>query len=331
MAAVSLHLVSEERRRLRRGFHTSRDRRNDADRVARLHRCLIALEIPDILVVHVHVHEAAQLSFVRVQVFPKTVVLPRELGQQLTDSAAADLYRLLLVREWPERRGNQNLVRHDEFFLIECGTVLTEPPRGHLFGNARAHRHDHVGKKRPGVIEIVLRRSRRMVGMRMVEAKQLGAARRGMPFRVLIILGTHQKPPARSFLRGVRQRERLFDDTIPAEERPAAFVGERLRAVPPDGLGHGRPKRERHQFTPPMSEPSAGCSQNCSERYFSPPSQKTRTITASDAARAIRSVAARFAPLEMPTSIPSCTASCRVSSYDSSVPTRTSSSASVGS
>src|SRR5438034_3179715 len=70
-----------------------------------------------------------------------------------------------------------------ELALVKCGTVFLQIPDGHgpslrAFGaSARQafsrtrHGHDDVRKRRPRVIQIVLRRPRRMVRMRMIEAQ----------------------------------------------------------------------------------------------------------------------------------------------------------------
>jgi hypothetical protein len=97
---------------VRRRRHAARDRRDDADRIAGLQRRLLFLQIPDVLVVHVDVDEAAQLPFLVVEVRLQPGVLRRQIGKQLADSLAVGLHRLFLVGERPERRGNQNLSCH---------------------------------------------------------------------------------------------------------------------------------------------------------------------------------------------------------------------------
>src|SRR5258708_24396175 len=52
--------------------------------------------------------------------------------------------------------------------LFEIGSVLFQMPHGHVARGARHNRHDHVRKGRPGMIEIELRRPRRMIGMRVI-------------------------------------------------------------------------------------------------------------------------------------------------------------------
>src|SRR5436305_78645 len=52
-----------------------------------------------------------------------------------------------------------------ELALIESGTVFLQKPDGHVARDARHHRHDHICEIRPRVIQIELRRPRRVIGM----------------------------------------------------------------------------------------------------------------------------------------------------------------------
>src|SRR5262245_4520335 len=71
--------------------------------------------------------------------------------------------------------------------LIKTGSVFLQKPDGHVARRARHHRHNHVRKRRPRMIEIELRGPRRMIRMRMVEAQQLPAERRGLLLRGSIV------------------------------------------------------------------------------------------------------------------------------------------------
>src|ERR1700730_4504250 len=51
-----------------------------------------------------------------------------------------------------------------ELDLFEIGSVLFQIPHGHVARGARLNGHDHVGEGRPRVIEVELRRPRRMIG-----------------------------------------------------------------------------------------------------------------------------------------------------------------------
>ena len=131
-------------------------------------------------------------------------------------------------------------------------------------------------KKRPRVIEVVLRRPRGMVGMRMVEAEELGPALRGAPLRGAIVVRADPEPPARPFIGHVRQRERAQDDALAANERAAALVRIGFTAVTFDRRGNAGIQTQAHDRRSPCDDSS----QKRSDRYFSPPSQKTTTITA---------------------------------------------------
>src|SRR5688572_9900907 len=211
-----------------------------------------------------------------------------------------------------------------EVLGLECRAIVEQAPRGHVLGLAGPDRDDDVGKKRPRVIEIVLRRPRRMIRMRVVEAKQVDTELAGAPFGLTIVLRTHEESAARSFLGRVRQREGGGHDTVAPVQGAATFVRIRFGTVAANVVIDAGLHREPHQRAPPAS------SQKRSDRYFSPPSQNTTTITASVAMRATWSAPARLAPLEMPTNSP-CRARRRVNSKASSVLTPMSSSASVGS
>ena len=88
------------------------------------------------------------------------------------------------------------------------------------------------------MIEIVLRRPGGMVRMRVVEPEQIGSLPGGLPFRFEVVLGPHAKATPGPFFRGVGKRVRGRDHAVPADQRAAAFVGIRRRAMFPDCGGH---------------------------------------------------------------------------------------------
>ena len=92
-------------------FHPARDRRDDADGVAAVHRRLLVLQIADILVVHVDVDEAAQLSLLVVEMGLEAAVPPRQIGEQFAHGRAGDVDGVLFIRVRPERRRDENF-RH---------------------------------------------------------------------------------------------------------------------------------------------------------------------------------------------------------------------------
>ena len=121
MPAVALDFVVGQLRQRRsdvrptvRIERAARHRRDDAHRVAGRHRRLLLLQIPDVLVVHVDVDEAAQLALLVVQVRLQPRVLRRQVGEQLADGRAVGLDRVFLIGVRPERCRNQNFRRHVE-------------------------------------------------------------------------------------------------------------------------------------------------------------------------------------------------------------------------
>jgi hypothetical protein len=114
MPAVSLDLLVRQLRRFlrRRNVRPSGNRGHDADRVARLEAGLLAVQMPDIFVVHVHVHEAPQPAIFSVEVAAEIAVLRDEAFEDVADSAAFDLDDILTAGERPERCRNQYPVGH---------------------------------------------------------------------------------------------------------------------------------------------------------------------------------------------------------------------------
>src|SRR5688500_2096791 len=96
------------------------NRRNNAERVAALHRCLLLLQIADVLVVQVDIDEVPQLALLRVEVLLQAVVLLRQVGEELADGGAADFDGLELVGERAERRGNVNRVCHSRSVRLQA-------------------------------------------------------------------------------------------------------------------------------------------------------------------------------------------------------------------
>src|SRR5262245_42600737 len=121
--------------------------------------------------------------------------------------------------------------------LIKTGSVFLQKPDGHIARRARHHRDNHISKVRPRVIEIELRRPRRMIRVRVVEAKQLAAERRGLSFGGPIVGRPHQKPAARSFLGCVWQRHRGGDRVAGPDKGAATLVRKGLLAMTTDRAG----------------------------------------------------------------------------------------------
>src|SRR5688500_5310342 len=136
-----------------------------------------------------------------------------------------------------------------------------------------------------------------MVGMRMIKAEQLGAAFRRTALRGAVVVRADSETPAGTLVGDVRQRKRAVNDAVAADQRAAAFVGVGFAAMIPDRRRHARFEMQCHR----RRSSSVDSSQKRSDRYFSPPSQKTTTMTACGVPRATVSAPARFAPLELAT------------------------------
>ncbi len=79
MPAVPLNLfVGQLRRGLERRWRSASDRRDDADHVTGFERGRLPVQIPDVVVVHVHVDEAPELPLVGIQVLAQVAVTCRQ-------------------------------------------------------------------------------------------------------------------------------------------------------------------------------------------------------------------------------------------------------------
>src|SRR5215471_17353267 len=99
------------------------------------------------------------------------------------------------------------IVRRRELFRVEGGAILSQTPRGHILWDARANGNDYVRERGPRMIQVELRRTRRVVGMRMIEPEEVGTRRTGVLLGFPIIRGADLKTAARPEIGGVRQRE----------------------------------------------------------------------------------------------------------------------------
>src|SRR5678815_2896326 len=149
------------------------------------------------------------------------------------------------------------------------------------------------------MIEVVLRRPGRMIRMRVIEAQEVATGLGRALLRLPIVGWANQESPTGAFLGRIGQGIGRSHRPIATDKRPATFIGIRLHPVCADGRVHSRPQRQRHQAPVPVVDDISP--QKRSDRYFSPPSGKIATITASEASRATRSAPASAPPLEMPT------------------------------
>jgi len=150
-----------------------------------------------------------------------------EIAERFADGAAGRFDRALLVGVGAERRRDQD-AGHDSGLLFESGAVFAQPPRAQGARRAGGHGDDDVTEVGPRVIEVVLRRFRRMVGMRVIEADELRAACRGMVFRQPVVRRADAEAAARPFGRDVVERPDVDDVGVRvirgADQRAAAFV-----------------------------------------------------------------------------------------------------------
>src|SRR5260221_6642450 len=103
---------------------TASDGRHDADRVAVLGSRIFLVEETDVLVVQVHIHEAANFSFVGIEMLPQLGKRARQAAERLAHRGRAALDAGLLSSKLAERRRNHNLYGHTVVSpLLDSGGV----------------------------------------------------------------------------------------------------------------------------------------------------------------------------------------------------------------
>src|SRR3954465_6680015 len=70
-------------------------------------------------------------------------------------------------------RGNTATLRAFERIFAELRTIGGQPPDGHLLRLPLLNRNNHIPEERKRVIEIILGRARRMIGMRVVKSQKI--------------------------------------------------------------------------------------------------------------------------------------------------------------
>src|SRR5947207_14050866 len=118
--------------------------------------------------------------------------------------------------------------------LFESRTIVFQIPHGHVGSRAAHDRDNDIRERRPRMIQVVLRRPRRMIRVRMIKSQQLAPTLRRAPFRLAIVGRPHQKAPPRPFFSCIRQGKDRLHAAIPADERAAAFVRKRFFTVAAD-------------------------------------------------------------------------------------------------
>src|SRR5580704_4127903 len=78
--------------------------------------------------------------------------------------------------------------------LIETGSIVFKKPHRHGCRLPRGNSHDDVVKIRPRMIEIELRRPRRMIGMRVIEPEKFAAQFTRPLLRHHVVGRPHEKP-----------------------------------------------------------------------------------------------------------------------------------------
>jgi hypothetical protein len=90
----------------------TRDRWKYGHGVALCHLRIELLEIAGILIVHINIHEAMELSIGSADLTPEAGIAGFELLEQARDRAGLDLYCSATTRELPENGRNSNFDGH---------------------------------------------------------------------------------------------------------------------------------------------------------------------------------------------------------------------------
>src|SRR5438445_13673228 len=115
MPRVAQYLFVRQLGPLFRCRRPSRDAGNDGHRITGADPRLLLREPPNVPVVHVYVHKAAQPAVRRKEVLLQRGVLSGEALQQLADARALELERVAPIHIGAQRRGDQDLHCHTAF------------------------------------------------------------------------------------------------------------------------------------------------------------------------------------------------------------------------
>src|SRR5207302_9256357 len=95
-----------------------RDGRNNTDRISVLRRCVLFREITNVLIVHIHVDEAAQLAVFGEEMFAQFGEFRGQMAKRFPDSPCTELGRVTLPRVGAKRRGDHYF--HGHFISPLC-------------------------------------------------------------------------------------------------------------------------------------------------------------------------------------------------------------------
>ena len=106
----------------------------------------------------------------------KVGVARRQRRQDFADRPSFQLHGVLLPGVRAQRSWNQVPGMPFQISFVEPRPIVAEVPDGDVARGAAIHGNDHIGQVRPGMIEVVLRRPGRFIGMRMIKADERAAA-----------------------------------------------------------------------------------------------------------------------------------------------------------
>src|SRR5580692_5166651 len=102
-------------------FRAAGDRRHDADRIAVFGGRVFLLQVTNILVIEVDIHEAANAAVIGVKVLAQIRVGSGKLCQGLPDSGRIELHACLLACKLPQ--GSRNLELYGHIFRASSVTL----------------------------------------------------------------------------------------------------------------------------------------------------------------------------------------------------------------
>src|ERR1700687_262962 len=245
---------------------TSCNRRHDADRVAVFCWGIFFRQIANIFVVHINVHEAAQLSVLGKQMLTQVSKFGRQPPQRFADGPRFHLRRIALSCIGAQRRRNNHFHSHLNFSSLKLlpsrmianrnfltsifRTVIAQPPGRHFCRLTFGHAHNDVAVPRPSMLAVILAPPRRVIRMWMIPAHNVQFFLPRRFLSVAHVFGGDRKAVVRGIFAAVHQGEQRENfaewqlhasrcgnpvraGVVAAQQRPATFVRISLRAVRP--------------------------------------------------------------------------------------------------